>query len=290
MPYPTQQLAYFGHHKCASTWIHNIVENVCDEAGWSSAYLANAGAFDGDLKAWLEHHPVQFVNYVNADWAQVAPLAGSFRGFHVVRDPRDILTSPYFSHLHSNSTEAWPELIEHRKQLQAVSPEEGLMLQLEFNSDVLNEMAAWNYDQPDVLELKMEELTPDPLNVWLRIFRHLGVIDEEHRGKSAMLGFVVRSGLNVLHHHGRWPTKRPLASLPAERLLGIVHDNRFETKTGGRKEGQESVTSHYRKGVAGDWMNHFTPDHVEAFKERYGDLVVRLGYETSNDWGLPATA
>lgn len=40
----------------------------------------------------------------------------------------------------------------------------------------------------------------------------------------------------------------------------------------------------FRKGQAGDWRNHFTDDHSEAFKEVAGDLLVRLGYEKDADW------
>lgn len=287
MPAPRQLLCYFGHHKCASTWVHNIVENVCDEAGWRSAYLANSEMFGGDLSAWLAAHPIEFLCLVNADWDHVQRLDGNYRGFHMVRDPRDILTSAYFSHLHSHKTGAWPALVEHRKRLAATDKNEGLMLELDFNADVFAEMARWNRDQPQVLELKMEEFTTDPLNSWLAVFRHLGIMDEGHKGKLEQIKASVRSALNVAHHHGRWPFGRTLESLPAERLLGIVHDNRFETKTGGRREGEEQVTSHYRKGVAGDWANHFTQAHVDAFKERYGDLLLLLGYESSLDWGLP---
>ena len=288
MPAPRQLLCYFGHHKCASTWVHNIVENVCDEAGWRSAYLANAGMFDHDLSGWLKSNPTEFLCLVNADWNDVSKPGGDYRGFHMVRDPRDILTSAYFSHLHSHKTGAWPALVEHRKRLQATDKHGGLMLELDFNADVFDEMARWDRNQEQVLELKMEEFTTDPLNGWLAVFRHLGIIDEDHRGKLGQIKASVRSALNVAHHHGRWPVGRTLGSLPAERLLGIVHDNRFETKTGGRKEGEEKVTSHYRKGVAGDWANHFTAEHVDAFKERYNDLLLQLGYETSPDWGLPS--
>src|SRR4030095_9784796 len=42
-----------------------------------------------------------------------------------------------------------------------------------------------------------------------------------------------------------------------ERLRDIVHYNIFETATG-RKPGQEDVNAHLRKGIAGDWKNHFT--------------------------------
>jgi hypothetical protein len=41
---------------------------------------------------------------------------------------------------------------------------------------------------------------------------------------------------------------------------------------------------HYRKGVAGDWRIHFTSVHIAAFKARYGDLLVKLGYEVDDHW------
>ena len=46
--------------------------------------------------------------------------------------------------------------------------------------------------------------------------------------------------------------------------------------------GKGSLT--FRKGQAGDWRNHFTDDHREAFKQVGGDLLVRLGYEDDTDW------
>ena len=39
-----------------------------------------------------------------------------------------------------------------------------------------------------------------------------------------------------------------------------------------------------RKGISGDWRNHFGPDHVRAFKEVAGDMLIRLGYERDLDW------
>jgi len=285
MPPAGPQLAYFGHHKCASTWVHNVLMNVCDEAGWSCNYLANAGMFEHDLAAWLQRHPVDVLCYVNADIEQVRRLP-PYRGFHMVRDPRDILTSAYFSHKHSHATHAWPELVEHRERLNAVSKDEGLLLELDFNADVFDEMRRWDYEQPEVLELRMEEFTPDPLNGWMRVFHHLDIVDERHHGKKAQLAYLLASSANVLKRHGRWPFGRRLPGLPAERLLGLVWNNRFETKTKGREAGKEDVESHYRKGVAGDWANHFTPRQVDAFKERYNDLLVQLGYETGADWGV----
>jgi hypothetical protein len=284
---PPRLLAYFGHHKCASTWVHNIVGTLCDDAGWRCAYLANEGMFDGDLAGWLRANPTEFLCYVNADMDQLEALRGQYRGFHMVRDPRDILASAYFSHKHSHKTGAWPALVEHRKRLHELDQHEGLMLEMDFNADVFAEMARWDGNQEDVLELKMEEFTTDPLNQWLKVFRHLGIGDEGHYGKKQAWSFLVRSCMNVAHRHAKLPTRNQLATLPMERCLGVVHDHRFETKTGGRGEGTEDVKSHYRKGVAGDWVNHFSAEHVAEFKRRYGDLLVKLGYEDDDAWGLP---
>jgi hypothetical protein len=40
----------------------------------------------------------------------------------------------------------------------------------------------------------------------------------------------------------------------------------------------------FRKGQPGNWREHFTEANKVLFKERAGDLLVRLGYEQSNEW------
>ena len=40
----------------------------------------------------------------------------------------------------------------------------------------------------------------------------------------------------------------------------------------------------FRKGVAGQWRNEFTPYVTRLFKAQLGDWLVRLGYEEGEDW------
>jgi hypothetical protein len=40
----------------------------------------------------------------------------------------------------------------------------------------------------------------------------------------------------------------------------------------------------FRKGQPGNWREHFTQANTDFFKEQTGDLLIRLGYETGQDW------
>lgn len=62
-------------------------------------------------------------------------------------------------------------------------------------------------------------------------------------------------------------------------LEWILRRIALERKTRGRTRGDEDVMSHHRKGVSGDWQNHFKPLHKENFTEIFGNLLVNLDYE-----------
>ena len=67
------------------------------------------------------------------------------------------------------------------------------------------------------------------------------------------------------------------------RLHEIIRRNNFEAITG-RRRGDEDVTAHHRKGIAGDWRNYFTERIKARFKARFGDVLIRTGYEANLDW------
>jgi len=82
---------YFGHHRCASLWISSISSSVCRELGLRFGSAAEYGRVP-DLTE------VDFFAHINADMRVVKLLdATDYRAFHVIRDPRDILVSSYFS-------------------------------------------------------------------------------------------------------------------------------------------------------------------------------------------------
>lgn len=271
--------AYFGHHKCASTWVADIVRDVCASSGMRQASVHNPRGFDADLRAFVEKRNVEFLIYANANRAHVAGL-GDFRGFHVIRDPRDIVVSSYFSHLYSHPTDDWPELADHRRELQSVDKTQGIYVVIDFLAGVLDDIATWDYADPRILELKMEELLKAPEEELVRAMAFVGAVREEWGGVASGLSHALA---NARRQHRRLVPFR-ISTLPASVTRDAVRRHSFAAKTNGRPVGTEDVASHYRKGVAGDWINHFDAGHKAYFNERYGELLVRLGYESSLDW------
>jgi len=96
---------------------------------------------------------------------------------------------------------------------------------------------------PDcVIELRYEQLLDNPTGEAGRLFEFLGVDTHE------------------------------------QTLEGAVSAASFRKLSGGRSAGQESESSFFRKGVAGDWVNHFDEAATEAFEQAAGPLLDELGY------------
>ena len=69
----------------------------------------------------------------------------------------------------------------------------------------------------------------------------------------------------------------------AWRLETTVEKMSMRRQTG-RDPGQADVTQHIRKGIVGDWRNHFSREAAELFNELAGETLVRLGYESDTGW------
>jgi hypothetical protein len=76
-----------------------------------------------------------------------------------------------------------------------------------------------------------------------------------------------------------------LLDLPADRatVADMIRRSSFKFTTG-RDNGREQSRSFYRKGVAGDWVNHFSEADKRVFKDLAGDTLIEFGYEKSLDW------
>jgi lipopolysaccharide transport system ATP-binding protein len=165
----------------------------------------------------------------------------------VIRDLRDTLISGYFSVL-STHGDIDRTLTDLRQLIAGMSLEDGLIYMLDvWLAECAKIQLSWLEAGHPLI--RYEDLIRDDLAMYRQI-----LIDQ--------------CGLDVT----------------PERLERIILANRFEKITDGRQRGVEDRNNHYRKGVAGDWANHFTPRVTRAFKARYGGLLVETGYERDLDW------
>jgi hypothetical protein len=125
----------------------------------------------------------------------------------------------------------------------------------------------------------MEDVVRAPEEKLIRAFTFLGLVDKDQpllqRGVATALAAINRKTSRIAIR---------AIPLPVSVAMEILRRNAFSLKSNGRAPGAENVSSHYRKGVPGDWVNHFSAGHSRRFKERYGELLVRLGYERDLDW------
>ena len=243
---------YFSHHKCGTVWVASIVQEVSAAAGLVVARHDNDQRFGGDILSWRKENPFDFWCYTNADYTFVRGV--EVQGFHVVRDPRDVIVSAYFSHLYSHHEEGWPRLAHYRRFLQTLPKEEGILREMEFSAPVMADMLVWDEHPPSIRLVRFEDLVANPAARFCEIFKHLGILPDL-AGEST--------------------------------VCQIVERHSFEHLSGGRHKGEEDPRHHFRKGTPGDWRNHFNARHVSYFQSLYNVLLLRLGYETRADWARP---
>ncbi|NIN67295.1 MAG: hypothetical protein GTO63_21865 [Anaerolineae bacterium] len=186
--------------------------------------------------------------YVTKQEFDEVDVGHDWRRFVIIRDLRDTLVSAYFSIKISHPLLPKTPIERNRSKLEALGMDDGLTyLMDEWLPDSARIQASW-LEAGEPL-IRYEELLENDLEILGRV-----LLDE--------------------------------CSLPAssERLREAVLANRFDQLTGGRRRGQEDITAHERKGVAGDWRNYFSDAVKQAFKARYGDLLVASGYESDLAW------
>lgn len=68
-----------------------------------------------------------------------------------------------------------------------------------------------------------------------------------------------------------------------EEVEAAVHKYKFENVTN-RDPGEEDVDSFVRKGIVGDWKNHFNKESKSVFNANSGNALVLAGYEEDSSW------
>ncbi len=201
---------------------------------------------------------VQFVNqkivsggvyptvYVTKEEFDTAILPENYYKFIVIRDLRDTLISGYYSIKISHPPMG--QIADWRKILNEVSLEDGLLFL----------MKNW---LPDSAAIQQSWL-----NAREELIRYEDLLEHD---------------LDLLHD---LLINKAMMNIDPENLRTVILESRFENVTGGRKLGQENLHVHERKGIPGDWKNHFSDRIRHEFKLQFGDLLANTGYEANSSW------
>lgn len=180
--------------------------------------------------------------YIDYQSYKAFPKPESSKAFFVTRDPRDLVVSWYFSQRFSHGLMG--DIGNVRGVLGDLPQPEGLSYAIRHLDEfgLFAAQRSWldAADDPDVIVVRFEDLIgDDSFEAYRRIFDHCRLqVDDE-------------------------------------TLAAVLKRYSFE-RLSGRSRGSEDVYTHFRKGVAGDWLNHFDDEVMATFREVTGDLVEAL--------------
>lgn len=194
-------------------------------------------------------------------WSYSSRLHGVF---YLVRDGRDLVTSMFYYAQRGVRSSDWTtrnyflrrfpplaQIVERPELAEEFFPEfvESWFLRpygLRFNWN--EHVAQWAFDRSNVIRVSYEALREDCFGTMKQILE-----------------------------------RRLSAPVDEERLALTIEKFSFENQTG-RRPGEEDPAAFIRKGIVGDWRNHFTREAGEIFQSYGGETLRLLGYESDAHW------
>lgn len=178
----------------------------------------------------------------------------------VMRDGRDIMVSSYYHFLFKNNANLPYAVDKKRKQL---------------NFEDFDDIQA---NLPKFIEFMFTDFTKS-----LSYLCSWSSFVDSWAGKSATIvkyEQLLEDGVGTMARAVRELTGQ---EPDLKKIESIVSAYSFENLTG-RKRGQVEKGKFIRKGIAGDWKNHFNREAREVFNHYAGKQLIQLGYEQSHDW------
>lgn len=201
--------------------------------------------------AWFKSH---YGDAVPADDRPVSVLANAnydavrdnlcCENIHFIRNPLSIVSSAYYSHLRTHSTDGWERLERQRELLQSREADEGVYLTLNFLESIqfyprtpgpLASLLNWDYDDPRVRTVRMEDVVNEPDRFLTDVFQSAGL------------------------EAGQVPDVSPF---------------RFEQFTG-RQIGQVDPESHYRSGDPQGWRKELPAGAIAYIRTKFRHVLER---------------
>jgi hypothetical protein len=184
--------------------------------------------------------------YVDHSTYAAIPKSECFKTFFILRDPRDIVVSWYFSAKFSHKP-VYP-IPELRRNLEQLDMKEGLKYLTDAwdGFGLFDAQRSWmsqSVDEDNVEVFRFEDFSADNYLFLKNLLAYLEI------------------------------------ELPQQEFEALYDRHKFSQIAKGREQGVEDAQSHFRKGVSGDWMNYFDDSVTAHFEDVTGDLLQVLGYQ-----------
>jgi len=172
----------------------------------------------------------------------------NYKTIYVIRDPRDIVVSWYFSMLKSHVLMG--KVGKYRSILKNLSFDEGIHFCIDALTIKFAQMRSWaiNCDDPNVKIYRFEDIIESPASSLKDIFLHFGIEIED------------RLVTDILNDYSKEKMR--------ERDLN---------------KRKNSMESHYRK-LSSSHKDAFTAEHYDHFYRVTGDLVKCFGYSENDNF------
>jgi hypothetical protein len=222
------------HHKTGTVLAKKVFKRIAEKHGLRFLDVSGGMPVEGQWDIFFDQHS-RF---------DVGSLGLPLRGVHLVRDPRMMVVSGAFYHMHSS--EKWLHLprrefggLSYQQMIRSLRTDsERFLLEMDCSAVAIREMMEWvarGYSW--CMNVRLEDLmTDDGMETYAKMFRHLGFD-----------GDMLTDALDVAYR---------------ESVFNPSH-------TGSR---------HIRSREVETWRKYFDEPLHAAFREKFGDACERLGY------------
>ena len=161
-------IVHYPHHKCGTLWFNNIFSDLSKEFGWKYQYCTQ-DQLEDDTILWVVEGETRVF------WDKLR----SYKGSHMIRDPRDMIVSGYFYHLHCDEDHITAN--GYQEQLKAMSKEVGINIDMRraasYSATI---MLDWVKNTPEnFIEFRYEDLWKNEISMFRQIFEHYGFSEKE---------------------------------------------------------------------------------------------------------------
>lgn len=177
-------------------------------------------------------------------------LNTEYKGLHIIRDPRDIIISGCF--YHQKAHEKWLHISEDKFG--------GLTYQEKINSyDALDDKILFEMENSSLWNIQA-------ITNWN--YTNPAFFEVKYENLIADIDLLLFHKIfTFLGFSGQF--------IPG--MLKIAYKNSIFS-------GNLRKSVHVRAAKEKQWEKYFKPQHKTKFVELYGDALIKLGYENSNDW------